>query len=81
MPTNREGFEDLYYRNEPKLYRALLATTGKKELAEDATQEAFTHAYAFWETVHNPPAWVWTVAHNCLKQWWKQQNHECWKVH
>jgi RNA polymerase sigma-70 factor (ECF subfamily) len=45
--------------------RALTITTGSRELAADATQEAFTKAYQRWRRVRSmdrPDGWVYVVA-------------------
>jgi RNA polymerase sigma-70 factor (ECF subfamily) len=51
--------------------RALALATGSRELAADATQEAFTKAYQRWRRVRNmerPDGWVYVVAMNTARR-------------
>jgi RNA polymerase sigma-70 factor (ECF subfamily) len=45
-----------------RLWWALLAYTGDREMASDATAEAFARALATHGTIRDPSAWVWRVA-------------------
>jgi RNA polymerase sigma factor (sigma-70 family) len=77
MAARFEGFDDFYRPTMPKVYRALLVTTGDPELAADATSEAFTSACVKWTDLENPSAWVWRVGYNYVKRYWKRiQNRE-----
>jgi RNA polymerase sigma-70 factor (ECF subfamily) len=51
--------------------RALTVATGSRELAADATQEAFTKAYQRWRRVRHmdrPDGWVYVVAMNTARR-------------
>jgi len=56
------GWEKLYRDEGPRLWRALLAYSGSREVANDAVNEAFTQAMARGRAVRSPSSWVWTVA-------------------
>jgi len=54
--------ERLYRQQGRKLWWALLAYTGDREIANDASAEAFTRALSSQDTIRDPAAWVWRVA-------------------
>ena len=60
------------YRSEfPSVYRAAFLITGDRELARDATQEAFKRAYARWRRLPREPwvgGWIMTTALNLAKK-------------
>ena len=51
--------EDVYAREAPRLWHALLVFTGDRNLASDAVAEAFAQLIARGDGVHDPAAWVW----------------------
>ena len=51
--------EDVYARESPRLWHALLVFTGDRNLASDAVAEAFAQLIARGDGVHDPAAWVW----------------------
>lgn len=61
-PTRRLTVEDLYLAQGDKLWRAILAFSGDRAVADDAVAEAFAQLLRRGETVSNPGAWVWTAA-------------------
>jgi RNA polymerase sigma factor (sigma-70 family) len=70
-----EAFALFYKSNSGPVFRALLAGTLNRTAAEDATAEAFTRAFAHWETVAvhpNPRAWVLRVAWNYYRSSWRK---------
>lgn len=72
-------FEDFYAARKDAVLRAVLATSGNRAGAEDATAEAFTRGYADWERVRrhaNPTAWVTRVALNTHRSWWRRVRRE-----
>jgi RNA polymerase sigma-70 factor, ECF subfamily len=68
MPKLRQDDFATFYRvNRPEVARAVTATIGDRDLAEEATDEAFARAYARWRNVSkadNPNGWVYRVALN-----------------
>jgi RNA polymerase sigma-70 factor (ECF subfamily) len=51
------------YRDEgPKIWRALIAFTGDRAIAEDALSEAFAQALARGNELRDPLRWIWRVA-------------------
>lgn len=59
-PTDR--FEALFEAEGDRLWRALYAFTGDREVASDALGEAFAQALARGDAINRPAAWVWRVA-------------------
>jgi RNA polymerase sigma-70 factor (ECF subfamily) len=54
--------EDVYRAHGPEIWRALLAFSGDRHLADDALNEAFAQALARGGSIREPLAWVWRVA-------------------
>lgn len=65
-------FEDFYVAEFSTVGKACLAFCGDRELALDATQEAFVRAFVRWRGLQNAPwvgGWVMTTALNlCRRQ-------------
>jgi RNA polymerase sigma-70 factor (ECF subfamily) len=67
VSTHDQEFEQFFLDNYPAVLHILVVTTGDRERAKDATQEAFIKAYAKWSKVRrydSPIAWVRRVAIN-----------------
>jgi RNA polymerase sigma factor (sigma-70 family) len=60
--TEASEIERVYREVGDRLWWALLAYTGDRELANDAAAEAFARAVGAAETIRDPAAWVWRVA-------------------
>ena len=60
--TQASDLEQIYRETGDRLWWALLAYTGDREIASDATAEAFARALTTVETIRDPAAWVWRVA-------------------
>lgn len=60
--TASETIGCLYREQAAKVWRALLAYCGDREVASDATAEAFVQLIRRGEGVRDPVAWVWRVA-------------------
>jgi RNA polymerase sigma factor (sigma-70 family) len=60
--TDRGDIEHLYQEHGGRLWRALLAYTGDRDLASDAAAEAFARALKAADQILDPAAWVWRVA-------------------
>jgi RNA polymerase sigma-70 factor (ECF subfamily) len=54
--------EQIYRDTAPRLWRALLAYSGDRSIADDALAESFAQAAARGDALHAPERWVWTVA-------------------
>jgi RNA polymerase sigma-70 factor (ECF subfamily) len=67
MMSSDDELEQFFLANYDGVLNILLLTTGDRERATDATQEAFIRAYSRWSRVRNydaPSAWVRRVAIN-----------------
>jgi RNA polymerase sigma-70 factor (ECF subfamily) len=65
------NFEGFFREQYPLVYRAVLAFCGDKELAADATQEAFVRAYERWGRLGDEPwagGWTATTALNLTRR-------------
>jgi RNA polymerase sigma-70 factor (ECF subfamily) len=60
--TEASEIERVYKEVGNRLWWALLAYTGDREMASDAAAEAFARALAAPDTIRDPAAWVWRVA-------------------
>jgi RNA polymerase sigma-70 factor (ECF subfamily) len=60
--TEASEIERVYREVGDRLWWALLAYTGDREMASDAAAEAFARALATPETIRDPAAWAWRVA-------------------
>jgi RNA polymerase sigma-70 factor (ECF subfamily) len=67
MMSSDDEFEQFFLAHYDAVLSILVLTTGDRERATDATQEAFIKAYSRWSRVRNydsPSAWVRRVAIN-----------------
>jgi RNA polymerase sigma-70 factor (ECF subfamily) len=63
VPETREGdVERLYREHGARLWRAVFAFTGDREVASDAVSEAFLQVLHRGDEVHSPLAWIWRAA-------------------
>jgi len=63
-------FEQFFLANYDSVLHALIVTTGDRERATDATQEAFIKAYSKWSKIRHydsPAAWVRRIAINATR--------------
>jgi RNA polymerase sigma factor (sigma-70 family) len=58
----RSTVEDVYREQAARLWRALVAFTSDREVANDAVAEAFAQLLARGSSVRDPAAWVWRAA-------------------
>ncbi len=71
-----KSFDDFYEAQFARTFRAAYAASGDRELAAEATQEAFTRALVRWRRVRrhpSPEGWVMTTALNELKRQLKKR--------
>ncbi len=69
-------FDDFYLDNVGSVARALALTLGDHELGIEAADEAFTRAYAKWESIRhfdNPAGWVYRVGLNWGRSWLRRK--------
>jgi RNA polymerase sigma factor (sigma-70 family) len=69
--TGAAEFETWYLREHPNVVAALTWVAGDPHLALDATDEAFTRAYANWRRVSSmasPGGWVYRVGLNVVRR-------------
>lgn len=57
-----EGIERLYRQDGQRLWWALLAWAGDREIANGAVAEAYAQALSRGTELHDPGAWIWKVA-------------------
>jgi RNA polymerase sigma-70 factor (ECF subfamily) len=60
--AGRDALEETYRAQAAKLWRALIAYAGDREVADDALSEAFAQAAARGAALRSPDRWVWTAA-------------------
>jgi RNA polymerase sigma-70 factor, ECF subfamily len=62
-PESVEGRLERVYREQgARIWRAVLLSSGSREVAEDAVAEAFAQALRRGHALRDPAAWVWRVA-------------------
>jgi RNA polymerase sigma factor (sigma-70 family) len=72
-------FQEFYLASRDGCLRAVLASVGDRQLAEDLVAEAFTWAWVSWRTVSRHPAphaWVVRTAMNTRVSWWRRSRRE-----
>jgi RNA polymerase sigma-70 factor, ECF subfamily len=62
VTTAIERIEALYRADGARMWRALVAYGGNRELASDAVAEAFAQALRRGEELHDPSSWTWVAA-------------------
>jgi RNA polymerase sigma factor (sigma-70 family) len=66
-----EAFEPWFRREYPQVLGALILASGNRDVAEEATAEAFAKAYENWGRVGamaSPGGWIYTVALNMARR-------------
>jgi RNA polymerase sigma-70 factor (ECF subfamily) len=79
VSSPRTEFAEFYASAKDDCLRAVLASTGDRQAAEDLTAEAFARAWAAWRTVSRHPApraWVVRTALNMRVSWWRRRRRE-----
>lgn len=80
LPRKRTvDFADFYTDAKDDCLRAVLATVGSRQTAEDLVAEAFARAWARWPTVSRHPApraWIVRTALNLHVSWWRRRRRE-----
>ncbi len=62
MVSARHDLEVLYREHGKRLWWALVAFSGDREIASDAESEAFAQALRRGDGIRDPLAWVWRAA-------------------
>jgi RNA polymerase sigma-70 factor (ECF subfamily) len=73
------GFAEFYEAARDDCLRAVFASVGDRQAAEDLVAEAFARAWARWRTVSRHPApraWVVRTALNTGVSWWRRRRRE-----
>jgi RNA polymerase sigma-70 factor (ECF subfamily) len=73
------GFAEFYQTARDDCLRAIYASVGDRQEAEELTAEAFARAWARWRTVGRhpaPAAWVVRTALNARVSWWRRYRRE-----
>lgn len=60
--TARQDLEVLYREHGDRLWWALVAFSGDREIASDAQAEAFAQALRRGDAIRDPLAWIWKAA-------------------
>lgn len=68
-----EGFEAFFEKEYRRVLALALALTGDRAQAEDLTQEGFLAAFAHWDRIQDPRAWIRVVVTNKSMSWWRRQ--------
>jgi RNA polymerase sigma factor (sigma-70 family) len=72
-------FEEFYRSGQAACLRAVLASVGDRQMAEDVVAEAFTRAWMSWSTVSRHPApygWIVRTALNARTSLWRRRRRE-----
>ena len=79
MGHEREEFAEFFQAGWEPCLRAVAASTGSVQLAEDQVAEAFARAWLSWRKVRRHPApraWVVRTALNAGASWWRKRRRE-----
>jgi len=60
--AGQNGLEETYREHAARLWRALIAYAGDRDIADDALSEAFAQAAARGSALRTPERWIWTAA-------------------
>jgi RNA polymerase sigma-70 factor (sigma-E family) len=72
-------FAEFFQASWEPCMRAVIASTGNSQRAEDQVAEAFARAWVSWRKVSRHPApraWVVRTALNTGVSWWRRRSHE-----
>lgn len=79
MSRDDTGFAEFFRTSLEPCLRAVAATTGDLERAEEQVAEAFARAWRSWRKVSRHPApraWVVRTALNAGSRWWRRRRRE-----
>jgi DNA-directed RNA polymerase specialized sigma24 family protein len=76
VSTGRRGdLERLFQEDGARIWRALVAYSGDREVASDALAEAFAQALARADGIRSPERWVWRAAFRIAAGELKERRH------
>ncbi len=58
-----EDIDRVYREHASRMWRALTAYSGNRDLAQDAVSEAFAQAIGRGPAIHSPERWLWRTAY------------------
>lgn len=61
--TMLDQLDSVYREHASRMWRALTAYSGNRDVAKDAVSEAFAQAIARGPAIHSPERWVWRAAY------------------
>jgi RNA polymerase sigma-70 factor (ECF subfamily) len=72
------GFDDIYRRHVDGVFRFAVRCVGRRDVAEDITSEVFLELHRHFESLdaERLPAWLFTVARNRARDYWRRQTLE-----
>ena len=79
MSQDKTEFAEFFQASWEPCLRAVVASTGSVQLAEDQVAEAFARAWLSWRKVRchpAPRAWVVRTALNAGASWWRRRARE-----
>ncbi len=79
MDQESADFAEFYETTRDDCLRAVFASVGDRQAAEDLVAEAFARAWSRWRTVSRhpaPQAWVLRTALNTQVSWWRRHRRE-----
>ena len=79
MGHQKTEFAEFFQASWEPCLKAVVASTGSVQLAEDQVAEAFARAWLSWRKVRRHPApraWVVRTALNTGASWWRRRIHE-----
>ena len=79
MSREKTEFAEFFRNSWEPCLRAVTASTGSPQLAEEQVAEAFAKAWASWRKVRRHPApraWVVRTALNTGTSWWRRRHRE-----
>ena len=79
MSHDQAEFAEFFQASWDPCMRAVMASTGSAQLAEDQLAEAFARAWASWRKGSRhpaPQAWVVRTALNTGASWWRRRSRE-----
>ena len=74
--TFEKELESTYREVAPRLWRALFASTGDREIANDAVSEAFAQLLARGDSVRNMTAWLWRASFSIARGFLKARTQD-----